>query len=250
MPKLCAVIAVVPAKKSEAHDILTTAHQKRLSNEMTLGFSRVYHPKDEDGDRFADEHKKVQETVVSVCDDVCDKLTALWDVVLTQDVGNTLARADIVVEDASGNKLVLASQVPVDTLLFFEKQLKDLETFIDKLPTLAGAANWTWSDAQNCWQTDTTFVNKTKKMMRAFQKSPATDKFPAQVETFNEDVIIGHYDVVAYSGAIPAKAKADLLSRVRTLFVAVKTAREEANTIEVKPQTIGKKLLDYVFIGK
>ncbi len=247
MPKLCTVIPVVKEKKKQAHNDITAAHQKRLTNEMTLGFAKKYHPGSEDGDVYPDEGKLVQSTVSEVVADVEKSLVDLFDVVYTQECGNTVAAADIVVKDASGNPLVLAAAVPVTYLLFIEKRLVDIETFVSNLPTLAGATRWTWSDGINCYVSDTTRVNKTKKVMKSFEASPATDRHPAQVQVFNEDVIIGYYDVEAYSGAIQAKVKADMLARVRALKDAVVTAREEANSKDVEAKKIGSKILGYIF---
>jgi hypothetical protein len=62
----------------------------------------------------------------------------LWNLVFTQDTGNQSARADIVVD----GKVVLAN-VPVTSLLFLDKQVNDLETFVSKLPTPDPAEEWT-----------------------------------------------------------------------------------------------------------
>ena len=59
-----------------------------------------------------------------------EKWAELWNLVYTQDVGNQQARADVVVD----GQTVLAN-VPVTFLLFLDKQVNDLETFVTKLPT-------------------------------------------------------------------------------------------------------------------
>ncbi len=66
-----------------------------------------------------------------------EKWTELWNLVLTQDTGNQSARADVVV----AGKTVLAN-VPVTTLLFLDKQVDDLETFVSKLPTPDPTDEW------------------------------------------------------------------------------------------------------------
>ena len=61
----------------------------------------------------------------------------MFDVVLTQDMGNTHAKADIKV-----NGQTILPNVPVTYLLFLEKQVVDLETFVTKLPSLDPSEVW------------------------------------------------------------------------------------------------------------
>src|ERR1019366_9195922 len=155
---------------------------------------------------------------------------------------NTQAKADIVVDGKP-----IAKQVPVTYLLFLEKQLIDIHTFVDKLPVLDSAENWLFTqeaDAYACKPYDST---RTKKIKRNHVKSEATDKHPAQVETYDEDVIVGYWRTVKFSGAVPAKQRNEMLERVRKLQEAVKFSREEANALEIKPVKIGESLLNFVF---
>ncbi|MBC8142472.1 MAG: hypothetical protein H7Y38_13640, partial [Armatimonadetes bacterium] len=70
---------------------------------------------------------------------------------------------------------------------------------------------------------------------------------PAQVEVYYEDVSVGNWRTVKYSGALPAKRVNDLLERVEKLQTAVKFAREEANNLEVTDQKVGAKVFQYLF---
>jgi hypothetical protein len=81
-------------------------------------------------------------------------------------------------------------------------------------------------------------------------KKPATDKHPAQVEFYHEDVAVGRWDKVKFSGAMPADRKQFLLDRVRQLRDAIKVAREEANSIEIKPVKIADAIFHFVFDGE
>jgi len=62
-----------------------------------------------------------------------------------------------------------------------------------------------------------------------------------------EDVTVGTWTTVKFSGAIPANEKNRLLDRVRSLADAIKQAREEANGLEVENKRIGESLLSYIF---
>jgi hypothetical protein len=67
---------------------------------------------------------------------------------------------------------------------------------------------------------------------------------------YMEDVWVGTWTTTKFSGAIPAATRNAMLERVRKLADAVKTAREEANSIDVRAHKIGAAVLGYVFEGK
>jgi hypothetical protein len=77
--------------------------------------------------------------------------------------------------------------------------------------------------------------------------APATDKFPAQVKESMEEIQIGTYTDIKFSGAIPAVKKREALERIRVLKEAVKSAREMANTTEVEDVDLDSKMLDFIF---
>ena len=82
----------------------------------------------------------------------------------------------------------LLRDVPVSYLLFLEKQLVDLHTFVKKLPVLDAAESWTIDPSADCWRTEAVRTMRTKKVPRNHVKAEATEKHPAQVEVYYEDV--------------------------------------------------------------
>jgi hypothetical protein len=68
-----------------------------------------------------------------------------------------------------------------------------------------------------------------------------------KVETYTEDVIVGTWTTIKFSGAIPAKEKNEMLDRVHRLQEAVKCAREQANGMDVELRKIAGPVLQYVF---
>ena len=60
---------------------------------------------------------------------------------------------------------VLLSQVPATYLLFIEKQLVDLHTFIKKLPVLDPSETWAFDPSADCWATEPVQTVKTKKFL-------------------------------------------------------------------------------------
>ena len=87
---------------------------------------------------------------------------------------------------------------------------------------------------------------KTKKVPRNHVKAEATKEHPAQVEVYHEDVVVGHWRTVRFSGALPARRVNELTDRVERLQRAVKFAREEANLREVEQQEVGAKVFEFL----
>jgi hypothetical protein len=142
---------------------------------------------------------------------------------------------------------VIASDVPVTYLLFLEKQLTDLYTFVDKLPALDPSEHWTFSESAGHYAADPVQTTRTKKVPRNHVKAEATEKHPAQVEVYYEDITVGYWRTVKFSGALPARRINELTERVEKLQQAVKFAREEANGLEVTEQQTGEKVFRYLF---
>lgn len=240
--KLNQVIAIEKGTKSRSLQDLTEAHQTLQKPALLAGISRTYRPKDEEGEQFPPESTRVQVKAEEVIRQTSETLTKLFDVVATKDWANCQAKADIVVDGA-----VLLSQVPATYLLFLEKQLVDLHTFIKKLPVLDAAETWNFDPSADSWATEPVQTLKTKKVPRNHVKAEATEKHPAQVEVYYEDIVVGTWRTIKFSGALPAKRVNEFLTRVEKLQEAVKFAREEANNLEVKEQKIGTKLFNYLF---
>src|SRR6185437_6423737 len=132
-------------------------------------------------------------------------------------------------------------------LLFLEKQLVDLHTFVQKLPTLDPSDEWEYNASADAYATPPVQTMRTKKIPRNHVLAEATKEHPAQVATYQEDVPQGTWSTVKFSGALPAQRVNELLSRVEKLQHAVKFAREEANSLDVTPQKVGEKVLGYLF---
>ncbi|TDD63877.1 hypothetical protein E1293_42300 [Actinomadura darangshiensis] len=242
MAKLNQIIAVEKGVKSRAQRELADVLRVLQKPALLSGISRVYRAKDEEGETLPPESTKVQVKSEDALRDVARSLTRLFDVVATKDWANGEARADIVVDGQT-----ILARVPVTYLLFLEKQLTDLNALIEKLPVLDAAEAWSYDESQDVWRTDPVETSRTKKVPRAHVLYEATDKHPAQVETFTEDVIVGTWTKVAFSGALPARRVNELRDRVDRLQAAVRYAREEANAAEVDDRQAGDAVFAYLF---
>src|SRR5262245_3050946 len=136
-PKLNQVIAVASGRKSDVQKVVTELYHAIQKEALFDGISRSYKPRADDGEALPSESKHVQKRVKDLIKDATGAWTELFDVTLTQDRGNTQARGDVLVD----GQAVLKS-VPVTTLLFLEKQLHDVETFVSKLPVPDPAYRW------------------------------------------------------------------------------------------------------------
>lgn len=242
MTQLNQIIAIEKGVRNRADRALTAAYHRIQSQPLLSGIAREYQPRDDEGDRLPSEYNRVQVNAESELKGATDALIRLFDVTLTKEANNAEAKADVSVDGT-----VLLSDVPVTYLLFLEKQLTDLRTSVEKLPVLDPAKVWAWNENAGAWASEPVQTTKTKKIPRNHVKAPATDKHTAQVEMFMEDVIVGDWTTVVYSGAVPGSRKAELADRVNKLLEAVKMAREAANTKDVTDREAGATIFGYVF---
>ena len=242
MARLNQIVAVEKGVKSRSFQELTEAHHVLQKPALLSGIARTYRPKDEEGEQLPPESTKVQVKSEEVIKKTAEILTRLFDVTATKDWANSKAVADVVVDGKA-----LLAKVPITYLLFLEKQLVDLHTFVKKLPILDASETWTFDSSADCWSTEPVQTVRTKKIPRNHVKAEATEHHPAQVEVYYEDVTVGYWRTVKFSGSMPAKRVNELLERVEKLQQAVKFAREEANAIEVDDQKVGDQVFQYLF---
>jgi hypothetical protein len=244
MAKLNQIIAVEKGAKSTTENEITRAYHMIQKAELFNGLSRVYTPKNEDGEELPPEKTNVIVSVNELVQAFSGSLTSLFDVTATKVYANTGARADVKVDDE-----VLLEQVPVEYLLFLEKRLADCLLFLGKLPTLDPAFNWEWDQEAGVFKSEKELRNRTKKVMRNHVKAKATDKHAEQVEVYTEDETVGSWETTKFSGAVPVTQVREWKDKVIKLQAAVKFAREEANSIEVTNQAVGEKVFSYLFNG-
>ncbi|SHN29756.1 hypothetical protein [Cryptosporangium aurantiacum] len=238
------LVAIEKSVKARAKDAQTTIHQQmqRGSLEAALtGLIRTYRPIDDEGVRLPDERTRVQVHVDELLDEAARTLSRLFDVTASKDETNARARGDIVVDGET-----IAAQVPVTFLMTLEKELIDWRGVVAKLPVLDIADVWTRDADAGAYRSDPRETTRTAKVPRVQVLYEATEKHPAQVTSYNEDVVVGFWTTVKLSGAIPAGRKATLLDRVDKLIAAVRMAREQANMEEVVDNPLGAALTGYL----
>lgn len=240
--KLNQIIAIGNGVKSRKQSSFSATYHMLKKEGVFSGHSKTYLPKDEDGEQLPEETKVVQLTVDKAIENAKAVLEDMFNIIGTQDKGNCLAKANVIV-----NGTLLLKDVPATHLIFLEKQLEDINTFINTFPTLDPAEDWEWNVNGGVFKSKHSETFRTKQVPKSMITAPATDKHPAQVHIYNENVVIGTYTMVKYSGATSVQRKEDLLEKVRVLTRAVQQAREEANMTEVESVTYGTDILKYIF---
>ncbi len=243
MAKLNQIIAVEKGIKSRVYGDITELHKVIQKPDLFNGFHKTYQPKDEDGEKLPAERKRVQYAVVDVLRSVTRLSTEWYDVTARKDWTNCKAVADIKI----GERVVLLA-VPIPFLLFLEKQLTDMRTFVGCLPVLDDAEDWEQDENAGLYKTTAIQTHRTRKTQRPIVLYDATPEHPAQTQLLTEDIIAGFWSQVKQSGAMPKPKKEALARRVETLLQAVKQAREEANTREEVGDTpkVGEAIFSYI----
>lgn len=242
--KLHQILAVESGIRNQSDKDLTAAHHGLKHPDMLKGLYRTYQANSDQGEKLPDERTELQSRVPDVIKATVAILQKKFDVVASRDYANMSARADIVLEDGS----VLLPNVPATYLLWLEKQMVDLHTFVCQLPVLPADTEWEWDANQNCYKNKHEIkTTRTNKVPYALLLAPATDKHPAQVVKETKDEIVGYYTTMKYSGAVPATVIKAMKERVEELQKAVKLAREKANQIDVVDLKVGNTILKKIF---
>ena len=244
--RLAESIAIEKGIKARATAALSALHHNAEKAPLYNGHNKTYQPSVEGGDTVPPETALVQQTAQSVLAQPALIQTELFDIEMTKDRANCLATADVVVDGTT-----VVANAPVTYLLFLEKQLTDMRTFVEKMPTLDPSVTWTLDPNTDMFTTTPAQTQRTKKEPRVITKSEALIKdgvgLPAQVEVIYEDKVIGSYSLVKNSGALPGPRKAALLARADKLLQAVKIAREQANALECWRANVGAGLFGFLF---
>lgn len=246
MAKLNQIIAIEKGIKSKSHSEISEIYKVVQKPVLFNGFAKTYHPlNDEETEKLPAERQRVQMTYKDALRRMAHSMGDLIQTTARKDWTNCEAMADVMVK----GKGILFS-VPVPFLLFMEKQLTDLRTFVAALPALDEAEEWAEDVHSGLMKTDVVKTHRTKKIAKAIVKYPATPEHPAQTEMVTEDIIAGFWHMIKHSGAMPKPEKEDLLKNIDDLHNAIKQAREQANMCEeVKVPNVATTIFDFLLLG-
>lgn len=244
MAKLNQIIAIEKGIKSRVYAAITAMHKASQKPELFNGFIKEYQPKDEDADEILPpERKRVQYDAKDVLKTTKQLMSELMLITARKDWTNCVAKGTIIVDGKP-----LLENVPVTYLLFLEKQLTDIRTFVGELPILDDAESWIKDENTGLYKTESTKTHRTKKIQKPIVMYHATPEHPAQTQMITEDIIAGFWSQIKHSGALPKIEKEKIAERVEKLLQAIKQARESANSHdEVTPPVIGDIVFGYLF---
>jgi hypothetical protein len=239
------LLAVEKGVATKAQATATKAYQIAQKTPLFNGMSRTWQPVDDEGPTFPNERSKVQVNVKKLLNLVSDDLGECFNLWFQRDASNMQAVADVTVDGE-----VIVEKAPVTFLLAMEKQLTNILTFVQSLPELDSADDWIEDTSSGLFKTPvpiqtqkTAKVVEVKVIFQPSQHAPGGvyDKIP-------NDRVIGHWNTIKESGAIPAERKQALIRKTQKLQSAVKMAREEANSIPVTAQAdAGRSIFGYLF---
>lgn len=242
MTKLNQVIAIEKGVKARAHGVISDLYKMVQKPDLFNGLVRTYAKKDDDGEDLPSEKKHVQCRINDILGMVRMGQGALFDITAQKDTANSKATASVVVD---GKEIV--PELPVTTLLFLEKQITDIRTFVEAIPVLDNSESWSLDVNSGLYKTEPVQTHRTKKVSRPLVLYPATPEHPAQAQLVQEDVIAGFWSMVRQSAAMPKPDKERIADRLEKLLIGIKEARERANDADAsnKP-AIGSAIFEYL----
>lgn len=240
--KLNQIIAVEKGVKSQTTSVISELHKVNQKDALFNGMHKAYQPKDDEGETLPPESKRVQYQADEVVRVLERSMSDLMSITARKDWTNCTATADVVVD---GN--VLLKDVPITYLLFLEKNVQDIRTFVSNIPVLDPAENWKLDKESGLYKSDPISRNRTFKDQVPIVLYDATPEHPAQTQIISKDVVVGTWTEVRSSGAMPITKKKEIAERVEKLLRAIKEAREQANVIEeVQSPDVGAAIFGYL----
>ena len=240
--KLHEILAVESLKKIKSDIIIKEGINTFLKKQGHFqGQHRYYRPKDDEGEQFPKEEQELVTTVKEKIEYVTDSWIDKIDIIVTKETTNTLAKADVIID----NKVILEG-VCAGAILALEKEIKHYREFILHVPTLEPGLKWKYNSNHNYYEVDPIETTKFKKLQTPLVLYDATDKHPAQTQLITQDVIIGTWVTIKISGAITSAKKAKILNKIDKLEAALKEARQRANNTTISNQKYGGKLSRYI----
>ena len=191
-----------------------------------------------------DEHQEMTTTVREKLEYLAKAGVKYFNTVFSKDATNCVASANVEVDGK-----VLLENVPATFLLGLENKLKKLREVYESIPTLQQGIKWEKDETLG----EGVYVSvhpdvklKTAKQFKHQVLYEATEKHPAQIEKWEEQVPVGQYITNIHSGMFTPARKSEVLGKIDKLIQAVKKARQRANTTELVKRDVGNTIFDYI----
>lgn len=242
MTYLHQVIAVIKKLHSDYNANRTEIYKKVQKGTLFNTFTKVFTPKEEEGTVYPPEGTShIPFSVEEMMREFSKSCSTYINHCYAQDVGNTLAKADLVVDG-----ITIIRDCPIAFLIGLEDFANDWYTFVNHLPTLDIDKRWVYDEGQGRYISDPVTSLKMKTVKVPHVVVEATEKHPAQYTILDDSRLEGTWTTTHYSTAIPARHKQDMLDRVNNLKIAIRAAIQLANRIEVDTPDVYSNLAKYV----
>lgn len=231
----------------------------KLITDLTATFLKKHHLFEEKRVRFVPSVEDLQETEEvqsTLSTRVVDELRAIsghinksLDASFAVAVANTVAKADIIIDEDNGDEpITLATGVPATALLELEKRMGQLLGLAKAIPVIDSARGFTYNADSRTYIARENERIKTRKTKKVYRLAEATKEHKEQAELCDFDEPIGKIIEHESSGKMSPADKHKILDKIEVLTRAIKQARARANATEVpKTDRIGAKLTEYIF---
>jgi hypothetical protein len=250
MGKLHEVLAVEKDLQAEWHKALIVAKETlERKDEYFVGYSQTTKMIEEGAHDPPGVTREMSTTVKETLDLIRAPLQRYLDAWAQKETTNQHARATVEID--AGSKFM--SDAPATLLLGLEDKLTELRKVLQRIPTLPPGVRWEKDESLG---TDVYRAKHPEKKLKTAKRPqskvlvPSTDRHPAQVETWNEDIPVGEVTTERWTGMISPADKQAMIERLDVLVRAVRRARTRANTQEVNEYNIGKIVWDFIFNPK
>jgi hypothetical protein len=245
MAKMHELLAVETDIQGQFRTILEETVKVFKNEHLFKGFSKKLEMFDENESHLNEtEHKEIGTTVPQRLDYTSKFICRLLDVRLQKEATNQEASSDLVVDGVT-----IAKDVPATALLGLESTLKDIRKIYEGIPTLEVGTRWEKAEDIGPGVFRQFYPEKSKKTRKEFRfqiLDPATDKHPAQIEKWEEQLPVGEYTKENLCSMLTSTRKVELLDRISRLSKSVKKARQRANNTEVKKVKIGSEIMKFI----
>lgn len=245
MPKLHELLPVEGQLKGQAEKTRTDlAHTFEKKRHLFEESRKIYQPYEE-GKKEEVEEISVLHTTVP---EELAWISRLWakaiDTSYRVAEGNTVARADVVLDDGT----VFLKNLPATALLELEKRASEIHTLVSAIPTLDSTKGFSPDPSRkDVYAARPVVRKKTEKVQEPLVLLQPTKEHPGQAQVISKDKEIGVITTLEWSGMTTPAIKAAMLERAEEISRAIKQARSRANDTQVPdvPQ-IGLRILNYV----
>lgn len=193
---------------------------------------------------FPEEFKEMSAKVLECLDRFKQVSGNYYDIIYQKGKSNQSAKADVIIDG-----VIIIKNVPVSVLLDLESKLSKARQVYESIPVLPAGNEWEKDESLGDGIYKLVHDEKTSKTEKTFKHKvlcEPTPHHPAQIEKWQETIVIGIYTKKIWCSMISASDKAKLLQKFDQLLIAIKKARQRANQTEADTSTIGDRIFNFI----